>query len=666
MAQHKKLPMRRKRAAFLLVLVTVFVIMAGLAAFNFSDSMVTQHEAAQISGSRLQARYMTESGLQSVRLLLAYDRLTLAGMGGTWDNPQKFQAINIVRDSDPAKRGNVTFVAPALDQTGLYAGFRFGLQNESAKLNLNALAQIDSLSSSAAGAMSALGVSGGAALGTLATSGGSGSGTGGGIGINSMLSGASTGVAGATVSAAAEEAPPTLGAQMLLALPGMTEDVADAVLDFIDEDDEPRPYGAEYDFYQQLVPPYRPINGPLVSIEQLLLVRGITPQLLFGYDANRNGFLDGNELSQAQLGIQPGSVPGSQPPAVTADGQPVQPDPLGWAHYMTLFSQEKNVASDGTERININSDDLATLYSDLTAAGIDETWASFIIQYRISGRPPAGSGNAIQLLMTAIQQAAEEENQLSTLQSQQPAANPNPTTRNQAWSSDLLPSDLTQVQGSVKFNQVLDLFGATAAAQQAGGATGGQSGGQSGGQTGGQPTGQQPGGQQAGPAYDSPLSADPISMATAFPILMDRLTTLDSPTIPGRINIMECPRQILLGVPSMTEELADQIIQARNDGQQTENRRFETWLAVEGLVTMEQMRAFEPLITCGGDVYKAQVIGYFEGSAVSSRVEAIVSGAITPPRILFYRQLDHLNHGFDKMSLGLRPDAGVLGAAISR
>ena len=35
-----------------------------------------------------------------------------------------------------------------------------------------------------------------------------------------------------------------------------------------------------------------PKNGPLETVEELLLVRGVTPQLLFGADINRNGQLD--------------------------------------------------------------------------------------------------------------------------------------------------------------------------------------------------------------------------------------------------------------------------------------------------------------------------------------------------------------------------------------
>ena len=63
----------------------------------------------------------------------------------------------------------------------------------------------------------------------------------------------------------------------------------------LDADDEPRELGAEIDYYSALAPAYAPKNGPLETVEELLLVRGVTPQLLFGADINRNGQLDPHE-----------------------------------------------------------------------------------------------------------------------------------------------------------------------------------------------------------------------------------------------------------------------------------------------------------------------------------------------------------------------------------
>lgn len=63
---------------------------------------------------------------------------------------------------------------------------------------------------------------------------------------------------------------------------GAEEDPTDAILDWVDSDDDPRPNGAESDYYQSLVTPYPCKNAPFTSVEELLLIRGITPELYFG------------------------------------------------------------------------------------------------------------------------------------------------------------------------------------------------------------------------------------------------------------------------------------------------------------------------------------------------------------------------------------------------
>jgi general secretion pathway protein K len=58
--------------------------------------------------------------------------------------------------------------------------------------------------------------------------------------------------------------------------------LADAVLDWIDADDLHRARGAESDDYARLYLDQRPRNGPLPSLDELLLVRGMTPEILYG------------------------------------------------------------------------------------------------------------------------------------------------------------------------------------------------------------------------------------------------------------------------------------------------------------------------------------------------------------------------------------------------
>jgi general secretion pathway protein K len=60
------------------------------------------------------------------------------------------------------------------------------------------------------------------------------------------------------------------------------EIIADSIMDWRDPDDLYRVNGAENDYYQSLKEPYFCKNGPLSSIEEMLLIRGITPDLFFG------------------------------------------------------------------------------------------------------------------------------------------------------------------------------------------------------------------------------------------------------------------------------------------------------------------------------------------------------------------------------------------------
>ncbi len=61
-------------------------------------------------------------------------------------------------------------------------------------------------------------------------------------------------------------------------------EILDCILDWLDEDDEQRPYGAENAYYQSLPVPYSCKNGLLEDAKGMAMVKGITPQLLHGDD----------------------------------------------------------------------------------------------------------------------------------------------------------------------------------------------------------------------------------------------------------------------------------------------------------------------------------------------------------------------------------------------
>ena len=57
------------------------------------------------------------------------------------------------------------------------------------------------------------------------------------------------------------------------------EIITDSILDWLDEDDLHHVNGAEKDYYLTLPEPYEPKNGPFESLEEMTLVKGITPQI---------------------------------------------------------------------------------------------------------------------------------------------------------------------------------------------------------------------------------------------------------------------------------------------------------------------------------------------------------------------------------------------------
>jgi hypothetical protein len=502
-----------KRRAMILILVLIVIVILSLGAYSFTDLMLAHHEAAQLTGRQIQARALVESGVDAVRLFLGQTKEQRLEAGGIFNNVESFRGVTLIPDDNPADRGSFSVIAPNFNSDGYLEGVRHGLEDESTRLNLNTLLH-------------------------------------------------------------AEQLAPGTGRQLLMALPGMTEEIADAILDWIDADDEPRELGAEIDYYSGLTPAYAPKNGPLETVEELLLVRGVTPQLLFGADINRNGMLDSHELDADATGVE----------AADLDPSSFR----GWSAYLTLYSLEWNVNPDGQPRIYLNEPDLNKLYEQLSAVFPPE-WTDFIIAYRQAG-PYQGTG---------------------------------PVTGGASGQLNM------QLQAKAPIAQVLDLVGAKV-----------------------QYTFQ---GATQTSILASPFGPDLGSMNTYMPTLMDHVTVNPAATIPGRININQASKTVLLGIPGMSPDIASQIV-SRRDVETTDdkpNRRHETWLVQEGVVTLDEMRQMMPFITAGGDVYRCQVVGYFQGGQASSRAEVVIDATYTLPRLLFWRDISHLGRGYAIETLGV-------------
>ena len=86
--------------------------------------------------------------------------------------------------------------------------------------------------------------------------------------------------------------------------------IVGAILDWIDPDDhEHVGGGAESDYYHGLQPPYEAKNGPIDDISELLLIRGITPEMYWGGVSTNHGgvgavFQQANQQRTSRLGTE--------------------------------------------------------------------------------------------------------------------------------------------------------------------------------------------------------------------------------------------------------------------------------------------------------------------------------------------------------------------------
>jgi DNA uptake protein ComE-like DNA-binding protein len=524
-------------------LVLLAIVIMSLATASYLTLMRNEHRATRNAGQQLQARLLVDSGEDYTSVFLNQTDQLIEQQGGVLTNTNTFQGQLVVDDLNQESRGRFTIVAPEVID-GYYSGFRYGLEDESSKLDLNSLA------------------------------------------------------AGAGDEETARN--------RLMFIPGMTEEVADAILDWIDSDDQPRTYGAEDTYYQGLTPARTSSNAPLRSLSELLQVRGVTPELLYGLDANRNLVVDESEMARGVLTQIDNSL-----------GQINR----GWSAYFTVYAAEHTLAPTGTMKVNVNNSDLRTLQTELQEV-VDAETANFILAYRQFG-PAAADTQAT-------------------------GANASSLTIN------------LDTPASTQINSLLDLVGAKVSVQQnAGGQQTGQTGGNQNG-TGQQDQGGQPAngipGQTGGVAQivDSPWQDNAALYRGVFLDLLDKLATTDELARGGRVNINLASRPVLLSIPGLSEMQADQILTMREAAvdRQTAPQRHAVWLLANGVVTLEEMKALDPFVTTVGDVFSGQIVGFFDGQPATARAQVTWDRTDSSILIVGWENLSDLGPGFSPEDLG--------------
>jgi hypothetical protein len=147
-------------------------------------------------------------------------------------------------------------------------------------------------------------------------------------------------------------------------------------------------------------------------------------------------------------------------------------------------------------------------------------------------------------------------------------------------------------------------------------------------------------------------------MQRYLPKLMDNLAVNASPVIPGRLNINQAPRRLLAGVPGLTSTAVDQIISNRDVtlGQQRPEQTHETWLLTGGIVKLDEMKKLMALVTTGGNVYRAQVVGFYDAEGPADRLEVLIDATQSPPLVRRRWELRELGPGYSREVLGVPAD----------
>lgn len=594
------------RPGYVLIAVLIVVVVLALAAYQFTELMTAEYRAAARTGDAAQAKHAAVSGVHYAAAMLADPSSFYGDLGGHPFADGAFQEQLVRQNDNAALQARFSLVAVAPTGDGTYSQ-RFGaVTDEAGKLNVNALIQLDP-----SGQML----------------------------YTALMSFAATN-------------------------PNMTSDIADAIVDWVDADDDPRTGGAESSTYS--AQGYKAKNGPLNTIDELLLVRGVTPQLLYGTDRNRNGVADDDP-----------------------NGGQTTDNLRGLADFLTVYGRELNLDSAGVLRDNVNeSEDLPGLYQRLTAR-VGTELADYILAYKMfgvsspgtsssggapsgntggsggSGPAGGGSGGSGGRTTTGDGDADDTTTGGSSGRSGGTAGGSsggsggsggNPPTTQQGSAADLNAAVQAALQGGNAANRrriksLLDLRNTQVTLPKAADAP------------------------QNAPTVivPSPLN-DPSRLPDLLATLYDKATTTTNVEMTPRINLNTAPREVLMALVAITaggasgpgstgsgmttsgspgssgpggglaESDVDLIIGNR-DSQNPSDPATQSgvWVIAAGM-SPDTFKKIEQYVTGRTMVFRAQSIGYLGKGGPVARVEAVIDTNQGAPRFLYFRDLGDLDN----------------------
>ncbi len=368
--------------------------------------------------------------------------------------------------------------------------------------------------------------------------------------------------------------------QRLLMIPGMDTEVADSILDWLDDDDEPRQFGAESNWYVSSGRRARSDFGPVTDLQQLLQVRGVTIRKLYGEDVNGNGWLDLNEDDGART-----------LPADHADGRL----DAGWSQWLTVLSKESHLDQRDNPKINLNQTDLVRLYRQVEAV-LGGDGARYVVALRMNG--PLDDLPESQLSGPETIDRRREQAKLRAIEQTRGTLSFNRIT------GERFGDFAVDRPGVFTIRSLADLIGHRVEIMLDSQYT----------------------------IVRSPWTGSPSQVMKEWDWLQAHFCLDEAAAQPGRIHLGYADRTVLMTIPGMTLDLAHRI-ELRQQSNRSHVHENEAWLVAENALSLDQFRRLAPYITCRGDVYSGISIGSIDDQPHRYAVSFIFDVSGRTPKI---------------------------------
>lgn len=325
--------------------------------------------------------------------------------------------------------------------------------------------------------------------------------------------------------------------------------------------------------------------------------------------------------------------------------------PGAWNRYLTWVHGERNERPDGRPRIWLNQPDLKRLHQELSQV-MPLSDANFIVamrQYGPGAYASLGVSNAVGgaslgggTSLGSGQSGAGDGRRRASRAAQQGVAGMGASQvaggKSNSGAGSLSAAGWVidwRVAGRYSLRSGLDLVDATLSIEVASGASGPR------------PVRQ---------TLSSPLASSSSDFRLRLAKLLSETTAVQQPILEGRVDITGASAIVLAAVPGMTPELAQKLVQAREQGEGatmgTEPSILSIgWLVDKGIVDWSKLRELEPHLTTRSDVFSLQSVGFRDDRTPVFRSTVMIDARQLPARVRDQRVWHPWDRGFSTESL---------------